>query len=145
MRTTTIMRRHQPTNVDGAQLAITLGLSAYLIWMFRHFRTTFMVHHPLEAQMQRNVSDYFAHPYGVTSYGLKICPFGQHAILALVAFLWVRVYVETTGGASAGAVKTTSRVVLAVTVLLSLMNMNAVLYLVPYFAYEGWRAARPTL
>lgn len=117
----------------------TLVLSVYLVWMFRHFQTTFTVHHPLEALMQRHVSDYFKHPYGNTTYGRKICPFGQHAILVLVAFLWVRVYLEATGSASEATVRTLSAVALGATALCSLMNMNAVVYLVPYFVYEGYR------
>lgn len=116
----------------------TLVLSVYLVWMFRHFQTTFTVHHPLEALMQRHVDDYFKHPYGNTTYGRKICPFGRHAILVLVAFLWVRVYLEATGSASEATVRTLSGVALGVVALCSLMNMNAVLYLVPYFVYEGW-------
>ena len=117
----------------------TLVLSVYLVWMFRHFQTAFTVHHPLEALMQRHVGDYFKHPYGNTTYGRKICPFGQHAILVLVLFLWVRVYLEATGSASEATVRTLSGVALGITALCSLMNMNAVLYLVPYFVYEGWR------
>lgn len=116
----------------------TLVLSVYLVWMFRHFHTTFTVHHPLEALMQRHVSNYFKHPYGNTTYGRKICPFGRHAILVLVAFLWVRVYLEATGSASEATVRTLSGVVLVGVAVCSLMNMNAVLYLVPYFLYEGW-------
>ena len=120
------------------RILATLALSVYLVWMFRHFRTTFTVHHPLEALMQQHVSDYFKHPYGNTNYGHKICPFGQHAILALVAFLWLRVYLEVTGSANKAMVRTLSQVVLGIVVLCSLMNMNAVLYLIPYFVYEGW-------
>ena len=128
-----------PSHRLCTRVLATFVLSVYLVWMFRHFRTTFTVHHPLEALIQRHVGDYFKHPYGNTTYGRKICPFGRHAILLLVGFLWVRVYLEATGSASEATVRTLSGVVLGVTALCSLMNMNAVLYLVPYFVYEGWR------
>lgn len=121
-----------------ARVFVTLVLSVYLVWMFRHFRTTFTVHHPLEALMQQHVGTYFKHPYGNTAYGRKICPFGQHVILVLVGFLWVRVYLEATGSASEATVRTLSGVALVGVALCSLMNMNAVLYLIPYFLYEGW-------
>lgn len=134
-----------PPHLLRARVVATLVLSVYLVWMFRHFRTTFTVHHPLEALMQRHVGDYFKHPFGNTSYGRKICPFGRHAILVLVAFLWVRVYLEATGSANEATVRALSGAALGVTAVCSLMNMNAVVYLVPYFVYEGWRLSHDSL
>lgn len=120
------------------QVVATVALSAYLVYMFRHFRTTFTVHHPLEAVSQAQLGDYFRHPMGNTRYGSKICPFGKHAILALVAALWLRLGLRLSGRVPPTTSRTLARVTIVVTGLCALLNMNAVLYLVPYFAYEAW-------
>lgn len=120
------------------QLIITFVLSVYLVFMFRHFRTTFTVHHPLEWYVQQRVGSYFKHPYGNTIYGRKICPFGQHAILVLVAFLIVRLYLQVYTNTDHTLLRRLSYIALVITVICSLMNMNAVLYLLPYFAHEYW-------
>ena len=117
---------------------ITLILSVYLVFMFRHFRTTFTVHHPLEWYVQQQVGSYFKHPYGNTTYGRKICPFGQHAILVLVAFLLVRLYLQVYTRTDPILLQKLSYIALVITTICSLMNMNAVLYLFPYFAHEYW-------
>lgn len=120
------------------QLIVTLALSVYLVFMFRHFRTTFTVHHPLEWSMQQRVGSYFKHPYGNTTYGRKICPFGQHAILVLVTFLLVRGYLHVYTHIDHTLLQRLSYIALAITGICSLLNMNAVVYLLPYFAHEYW-------
>lgn len=120
------------------QLIITLSLSVYLVFMFRHFRTTFTVHHPLEWYVQQRVGSYFKHPYGNTTYGRKICPFGQHAILVLVAFLLIRLYLQVYTHTDHTLLRRLTYIALIITTICSLMNMNAVLYLLPYFAHEYW-------
>ena len=126
------------------QQIMSLVLMAYLLYMFRIHKTTFTVHHPLELWlMQRHFSfsDYFQHPFGSTAYGRKICPFGQDAILALVAFLGVRMYVETVATITP-TLYGLSCVALGLTAIVSLMNMNAVVYLLPYFVHEMWWLGR---
>ena len=55
------------------QVAATVALSAYLVYMFRHFRTTFTVHHPLEAVSQAQLGDYFRHPMGSLIFFFFCC------------------------------------------------------------------------
>jgi len=119
-------------------LPMTAAMSAYLVYMFRHFQTTFSVRHPLELAMQRRLGggDYFRHPIDENApYGSRMCPFGRQSILVLVGFLWFRYWSRCD--------RTWSIAALGITATLSLMNMNAMLYLVPYFAYEG-AVLRPT-
>ena len=88
---------------------------------------------------------FLTHQQVKNAKALQICPFGQRAILFLVAFLWVRLGLRSgcvlpmvspalTKGLAIGTT--------AVASVLSLMNLNAVLYLVPYFAYEGFGITR---
>ena len=130
-----------------------IPLSIYLIYMFRHFKTSFSIHHPLEPflmnslgatsttlvehTLHQRIGNYFRHPINTAArYGRKICPFGQHAILALVLFLWVRWALVKWNLASFSVVRTLSIVALVVSGVCSLLNMNAVLYIVPYIVIE---------
>ena len=120
-----------------------LLLSIYLLYMFRHFQTTFRVQHPLEPAMQRRLGDVFRHPLdGSATYGSQICPFGQCAIVGLVAFLWARYCGVARSLFAPATVRAASLGVLACTAAISLLNMNAVLYLAPYFVFEATAAAR---
>lgn len=137
-----------------------IPLSLYLLYMFRHFKTTFSIHHPLEpflmntlgkasaniaeATLQQRIGDYFRHPINTSArYGRKICPFGQHAIVALVLFLWVRWALVKWRLVLASAIRGWSIAALVIAGTCSLLNMNAVLYLLPYVVVEvgalvGW-------
>lgn len=118
--------------------APSIAVAAYLFYMFRHHRTRFSVHHPLESAMQDRVGDFFKHPISTNArYGLQICPFGRQGILALVAFLLARAWAVHKSIATPQHVRRVSAFALATTGTLSLMNMNAVLYLAPYFAMEA--------
>lgn len=128
-----------PYYADPLPIAL---MSVYLVYAFRHFETAVSVHHPLERAMQHRLGDFFRHPLDADDAvrGLQICPFGQAAVLALVAFLWLRLAVVRGGGRrwlSAAAIRAWSLAVLGGTAALSLLNMNAVLYLLPYFAAEA--------
>ena len=91
----------------------------------------------VEHTLQQRIGNYFRHPINTTArYGRKICPFGQHAILALVLFLWVRWALVKWNLASFSVVRTLSIVALVVSGVCSLLNMNAVLYIVPYLVIE---------
>jgi hypothetical protein len=114
------------------------ALALYLVYMFRHHKTRFSVHHPLEAALMQRASSFFRHPVDTDApYGLQICPFGQQAVLALAALLLLRVAAARSGAVSLPLLRCASVVVLSVTAFFSLLNMNAVLYLIPYFVFEG--------
>lgn len=104
----------------------------YLVYMFRHFKTTFAVHHPFEGGLTRSLGHFFRHPIGNAPYGTRICPFGRIAVLGLVGCIWVRTCVARSGG----DVRPFSWIMLGGTAALSLLNLNAMLYLAPYFVLE---------
>jgi len=91
----------------------------------------------VEGTLHQRIGNYFRHPINTSArYGRKICPFGQHAILALVLFLWVRWALVKWNLASFSVVRTLSIVALVVSGVCSLLNMNAVLYIIPYIVIE---------
>ena len=61
-------------------------------------------------------------------YGVRICPFGRVAIFALIFILIVRHYIKIP--------QDFINISLVVAVVLSLMNMNALIYLLPVLLIE---------
>lgn len=104
-------------------------LAIYVLYMFLFFETTLSFNHPLEYYIFSNLNDeYFYHPISSTEYGSKICKFGKDIIWLLAIYLIYKSYFNVN--------KNINMFIVAVTFILSLMNFNAVIYLLPYFIYE---------
>lgn len=110
---------------------ITLFEIIYLHFMFHHFKTTINFNHPFEyiTNQNKNVNQYFKHSI-TQDYESKICDFGKHSIIILILYLICTIILPNFFH------KHISLVILIITFLLSLLNMNAVIYLLPYFVIE---------
>ena len=115
-------------------LIISIVESIYLIYMFHYFKTStdFNI---LPAGFLAKRSDWFKHIIG-NEYGLRICPFGQIAVIALVIVLLLRNFMHFS--------PFTLRASLGLSFLLALMNLNAVAYLAPVWITECYIANRET-
>ena len=113
-------------------LIISVVESIYLIYMFRYFKTS-MDFNILPAGFLAKRSDWFKHIIG-DEYGLRICPFGRIAIIALVIVLLLRNFVRLSPFAI--------RACLGLSFVLALMNLNAVAYLAPVWLLEYCIATR---
>ena len=103
-------------------LKISLIESAYLIFMFLFFKTT------MDFNVLRSPTGWwFEHLVG-DHYGLRICPFGRVAIFALIAIIIARHYVKIPNWIIYLA--------LGISFVLSFMNMNAFVYLIPIWLVE---------
>lgn len=101
----------------------------YLFYMFRIFKTKYSIHHPFEYIYNNNFSVFFKHPIGTSSYESKICPFGQQVIILLIIFLLYREFFDIDNEIS--------KIILLITITLSLLNLNALIYLLPYIIIES--------
>ena len=97
---------------------ISILESLYLIFMFRFFRTS------INFSKSSFYSYFFHHSLG-NQRELRICPFGRVAIFALILILIGRHFFKIS--------KKTINIVLFISFILSLMNMNALVYLVPVY------------
>jgi hypothetical protein len=96
--------------------------SIYLIFMFIFFKTT------VDFNVLRSPSGkWFKHLIG-DEYGNRICPFGKIAIFALIFVLLIRRCMKIS--------QYFINLALAIAFVLSLMNMNAFVYLIPIFVVE---------
>jgi len=96
--------------------------SVYLIFMFLFFKTS------VDFNVIRSpTGEWFEHLVG-DEYGVRICPFGRVAIFALIFVLLGRHYIKIP--------QYWVNVAMSIAFVLSWMNMNAVVYLLPVFAIE---------
>lgn len=107
-------------------LIISLIECIYLIYMFHFLKTSINFNVLPELSLVKH-NDFFKHLSDDT-YGLRICKFGRVVIILLIAILLVRnVYPITNFQMN---------VVLAISFILSLMNLNAVVFLIPFWLIE---------
>ena len=99
--------------------------------MFNIFKTNIGFYHPLEYYLIGNLGNYFKHPIGISNTPIShICDFGKQGSFYLATFLILRsIYITKY-------TKKISLIVLIITFSLSLLNFNALIYLIPYFIIE---------
>jgi hypothetical protein len=114
---------------------ITLFEIIYIYYILNIFKTTYTIHHPLEYAMINELPNYFKHPIGKYEYSNKICPFGHFASKLLILYLAIR-YILLSYKIRRGLLYKINFIILIITLLLSLLNMNAFTYLIPYFLVE---------
>ena len=100
----------------------------YVVYILNYFKTRYSLAHPLSDFS----SSYFAHPIGVSSTPISnICEFGHNASWLLAAFILLRIcFVKSRYN------RYVSIFVLIIVGSISMLNLNAVVYLLPYFIFE---------
>ena len=114
-------------------LILTIIEIIYVYYMLNYFKTKHSIHHPLEYILINKLPDFFKHPIGIYEYNNKICDFGHYASKILILYLIFRYLILTR---TKYKIINMNIIILVITVLLSLLNMNAFVYLVPYFLLE---------
>ena len=100
----------------------------YVVYILNYFKTRYSLAHPLSDFS----SSYFAHPIGVSPTRISnICEFGHNASWLLAAFILLRIcFVKSRYN------RYVSIFVLIIVGSISMLNLNAVVYLLPYFIFE---------
>ena len=120
-------------------LLITLIEIVYIYYMFHIFETRFTINNPWEKfqlnYLNETVSErfysFFKHPTSDSSYPeSKICLFGKRIIYLLLLYLLIRLFIPIN------LLKKINPFVILITFVLSLVNLNALIYLTPYFIFE---------
>ena len=104
-------------------LYISILESVYLIFMFHMFKTS------IDFNMLASPKGWWLGHLIGDEKGLRICPFGRVAIFALIFILLFRNFGLVIS-------ETFMNISLGIIFALSLMNMNAVVYLLPIFIVE---------
>ena len=120
-------------------LIVSLIEIIYIYYMFHIFETRFTVNNPwekfqlnyLNETVSERIFSYLEHPTSDSSFPeSKICIFGKKIIYLLLIYLLIRSCLPTN------LFKIFNPYVLLMTFILSFSNLNALLYLTPYFIIE---------
>ena len=111
-------------------IVISIIESLYLIYMFLFFKTSINFD-TFTFRPRINVSEdsSFFHSNG-NEYGSKICPFGKSIIFLFVAILLLRNYISIP--------KYIMVATIVIAILMSFINLNALVYILPVIIYEIW-------
>jgi hypothetical protein len=102
---------------------ITIVEAIYVFYMLRYFTTTYNFAHPLLDFS----SNYFKHPIEVIDQPRNlICEFGHDCAIFLSLIVLLRLF----------NINIINKYILFLIFILSLMNFNALIYLIPFFIYE---------
>ena len=105
------------------RLSTSIAESLYLFYMFRHFQTS------TDFGIAASPNGYWLQHVTGNVKSLRICPFGQVAILPLITLLIARNFLSCI-------TPNIIRCTLIIAFFLSLMNTNATVYLIPIFLLE---------
>lgn len=127
-------------NINTKKLFIySLIESIYLLYMFSLFKTTIYFDNPIELYLQRtyfNNNTTMIHPIKNSEYSNKICKFGKICSILLVLLIYAR-YISIYNNNSISNILYYTKIVLIIVALFSfILNMNALIYLIPILIYE---------
>ena len=106
----------------------------YVVYMLRYFKTRYSLAHPLV----KFKSEFLRHPIGTSPEPVSnICPFGHMGAILIGIAIIIRLLISLNNVFPRGIVKMYSRMGVFIIFIFSLMNMNAVLYLAPFFVSES--------
>ena len=116
-------------------LLLSLIEATYVVYMLNYFKTRYSLAHPLSYFE----SKFLYHPIGVSERPIcQICPLGNWGSYLIAAFILIRmlIYNYSDNKLLLDNIRFSSMLVLSVVFILSLLNFNAVAYLLPYFIIE---------
>lgn len=111
---------------------ITLIESIYLLYMFFYFKTSYSFDLAIFDKETQNLGNFFIHDTGYNEN--KICKFGKYMAVVAIILAWLRVYYWNTDKDS--MITYTIRFDGLCLILALLMNMNAVVYILPLIIGE---------
>lgn len=113
---------------------VLLGIaqSLYIIYMLNYFKTCYSVAHPLTYFE----NSYLYHPIGKADKPISnVCQFGHQVSWLLAGFIIIRnILISQKCGRN--LLRKFSTLVLIITVIMSMLNFNVVLYLLPHYILE---------
>jgi hypothetical protein len=116
-------------------IIISLVEAIYVIYMLNFFKTRYSFAHPLTYFDNRILR----HPIGKFSESQsQICPFGQVGAYVIAFFIIVRLITLHYNIINVNTLLLFNKLALMAVFILSLLNFNAVLYLIPFFIIEGY-------
>lgn len=124
------------TSLDKNQfLILTLVEAVYVVYIMNFFKTRYSLAHPFSYFENK----FLYHPIGKSDKPIcNICPLGNWGSVAIAIYIILRwiIYTNTDNKNTKTNLRLFSMFTLTLVVLLSFLNFNAVVYLIPYFIVE---------
>jgi hypothetical protein len=107
--------------------------------MFHIFKTKYSFNHPLEYLVNDNLGNYYEHPMGIIDNNKsKICKFGRDGALIIIIYLISRYFILKLNLLSRNILVIINKIILLIIFLLSWMNLNAVIYFLPFIIFDSF-------
>tara|TARA_B100001093_G_scaffold274816_1_gene262704 strand:+ start:1408 stop:1803 length:396 start_codon:yes stop_codon:yes gene_type:complete len=116
-------------------LILSLVEAIYVVYMMNFFKTKYSLAHPLTYFENKMLY----HPIGKSDKPIcNICPLGNYGSIAIAVYVILRwiLFVKLNKSKDRKNLKLFSIFALVLVILLCMLNFNAVVYLIPYFATE---------
>lgn len=114
-------------------IVVSILEAVYVVYMLRYFKTRYSFAHPLV----KFKAEFLRHPIGTSPKPVSnICPFGHMGAILIAIAIFIRLTISINRIFPRNIVKMYSRMAVFMIFIFSLMNMNAVLYLTPFFISE---------
>jgi hypothetical protein len=115
-------------------LLITILEIIYVLYTFIFMKTSLYFLHPIEifTYFEKNNFNFFKHSVQKGVCVNRICPFGKVMIIILCIYLILRYYLYKNNY----KLQKINIIILIITFILSFLNMNSFVYLIPYFVIE---------
>tara|TARA_B100001057_G_C22492191_1_gene810677 strand:- start:155 stop:529 length:375 start_codon:yes stop_codon:yes gene_type:complete len=111
-------------------LLLSILEALYVIYMLNYFKTRYSLAHPLS----NYDNNYLKHPVGMSEKPISnICEFGHQVSWLLGLYIIIRGILLPR---YKKVMRLLSIIVLIITATVSLLNLNATVYLIPYFIFE---------
>lgn len=116
-------------------LLVSLVQAVYVIYMMNYFKTKYSLAHPFSYFENK----FLYHPIGKSDRPIcNICPLGNYGGFLIAIYVIIRwvIFTNTNAKKKNSGIKLFSIFALLLVFMLSLLNFNAVVYLLPYFISE---------
>lgn len=114
-------------------LLVSLVQSVYVIYIMNYFKTKYSLAHPFSYFENK----FLYHPIGKADKPIcNICPLGNYGGFLIAIYVILRWFIFTNMKKKNKHIKLFSIFALILVFMLSLLNFNAVVYLLPYFISE---------
>ena len=114
-------------------LVLSLVQAVYVIYIMNYFKTRYSLAHPFSYFENK----FLYHPIGKADKPIcNICPLGNYGGFLIGIYVILRWVIFTSIKKKTKEIKLFSIFALLLVFMLSLLNFNAVVYLIPYFISE---------
>lgn len=110
-------------------MIISIVEAIYIVFILKYFKTSYSFNHPLEIYVV-GLNNYLKHPINSDKYENKICKLGHKLSFYFAFYIIFRHFIPNN------YLSIINPYIIYISIILSLLNLNAFIYLLPIFLFE---------